>query len=68
MLDQTALNMAFDLAVSARGIPNGEVVRPSFQVPIQLSNQDRDRLNALMTIRHFVQLFPVDLPLELPFQ
>jgi len=60
-LDRTALNMAFDLAVGAPGIPEGEVARPSFQMPIQLSNQDRDRLKALMTIRHFVQLFPFPL-------
>ena len=62
MLDQTALNMAFDLTVGARGVPNGKVVRPSSQVPIQLSNQDRDGLKTLMTVRHFVQLLllPLD--------
>jgi hypothetical protein len=44
MLDQTALNMAFDLAVSAHMAPDGKVVRPASQLPIQLSNQDRNRL------------------------
>src|SRR5713101_3734629 len=61
MLDQTALNMALDLAVGAHGIPQGKVVCPSFQMPIELSDQDRDRLKALMTIRHFVQLLPLSL-------
>jgi len=38
MLEQTALNMALDLTVGTRGIPEGKVVRPAFQVPIQLAN------------------------------
>src|SRR5260370_8654574 len=61
MLDQTALNIALDLAVGAHGVPKGKVVRPSLQVSIQLSNQDRDRLEALMTIGHLVQLLPLSL-------
>src|SRR6516162_5823056 len=61
MLDQTVPNVAFDLTVGTRGIPEGKVVHPSFQVPIQLSNQDRDRLMALTTIRHLMQLLPFPL-------
>src|SRR5260370_6844241 len=61
MLDQTALNIALDLAVGAHGVPKGKVVRPSLQVSIQLSNQDRDRLEALMTIGHLGQLLPLSL-------
>ncbi len=61
MMDQTALNMALDLAVGADGIPEGKVVRPTFQVPIQLSNQDWNRLEAPVTIGHLVQLRPLPL-------
>src|ERR1700693_2724018 len=62
MLDQTVPNVAFDLTVGTGWIPKGKVVHPTFQVPIQLPNQDRDRLMALMTIRHFAQ--PLPLPLD----
>src|SRR5260370_29002479 len=34
------LEHGLDLAVGADGIPEGKVVLPTFQVPIQLSNQD----------------------------
>src|SRR6516225_6850433 len=61
VLDQTVPNVAFDLTVGTRGIPEGKVVHPSFQVPIQLSNQDRDRLMALMTVGHLTQLLPFPL-------
>src|ERR1017187_5648756 len=61
MLDETAPNVSIDLAVGARGVPNGKVVRPPFQVPIQLANQHRDRLETLMTLGHFVQLRPLPL-------
>jgi hypothetical protein len=61
MLDQTVPNIAFDLAVGADGIPQGKVVRPTCQVPIQLANQDRYRLEALVTIRHLMQLPPLPL-------
>src|ERR1039457_6768418 len=61
MLDETAPNVSIDLAVGARGIPKGKVVRPPFQVPIQLANQHRDRLETLMTVGHFVQLRPLPL-------
>src|SRR5712675_3032207 len=61
MLDETALNKAVDLTVNTRRVPEGEVVRPAFQVPIQLSNQNRDRLETLMTVGHFVQLLPLPL-------
>src|SRR5579864_2362996 len=62
MPDETATHVPVDLPVHARGIPEGEVVRPTFPVPIQLSNQSRDRLEALMTIGHLMQLlsFPLD--------
>ena len=48
-----------DLTVDTRGVPNGKVVHPTSQVPVQLSNQDRDWFEALMTVRHFVQLLPL---------
>src|SRR5579864_5544663 len=62
MPDETATHVPVDLPVHARGIPEGEVVRPTFPVPIQLSNQSRDRLEALMTIGHLMPLlsFPLD--------
>src|ERR1039458_6485095 len=55
-----------DLPVRTRGVPNGKVVRPPLQVPIQLPNQCQDRLKALMTVRHLVQLLP--LPLDSLFR
>src|ERR1035437_8551049 len=61
MLDQATAHVPIDLPVCTRGIPNGKVVRPAFQVPIQLSNQSRDRLEALMAVRHVVQLLPLPL-------
>src|SRR6185436_920005 len=61
MLDQTVPNIAFDLAVSADGIAERKVVHPTFQVPIQLANQNRDRLETLTTFGHFVQLLPLPL-------
>src|ERR1017187_1167938 len=61
MLDQATAHVPVNLPVNAAGVPNGKVVRPPFQVPIQLSNQARDRLEALVTIRHFVQLLPLPL-------
>src|ERR1700730_10414061 len=56
MPDETASHVPVDLPVHASGIPEGEVVRPAFQVPIQLSNQSRDRLETLMTVGHLMQL------------
>lgn len=38
MLDQATAHVPIDLPVCTRGIPNGKVVRPAFQVPIQLSS------------------------------
>src|SRR3954470_18788151 len=61
MLDQTVPNVTFDLTVGAGGVPDGKVVHPAFQVPIQLSNHDRDGLMALMTVRHLMQLLPLSL-------
>ncbi len=61
MLNQTALNVAFDLTVSAYWVSEGKVIRPTFQVPVQLANQDRDRLETLMTVRHLMQLLPLPL-------
>src|ERR1039458_1392683 len=61
MPDQTAAYEPVDFPVHALGIPKGKIVRPPFQMPIQLSNQFRDRLKALMTVRHLVQLFPFPL-------
>jgi hypothetical protein len=59
--DETAAHVPVDLPVHASGIPKGKVVRPAFPVPIQLSNQDRDRLEALMTVSHLVQLLSFSL-------
>jgi hypothetical protein len=39
----------------------GKVVHPTLQVSVQLSDQYRDWLMALMTVRHFVQLLPLQL-------
>src|ERR1035441_6086465 len=61
MLNQATAHVPVDLPVRTRGVPNGKVVRPPFQMPIQLSNQCRDRLKALMTVRHLVQLLPLPL-------
>jgi hypothetical protein len=58
MPEQTVPNVAFDLTVGTGWVPEGEVVYPTSEMPIQFPNQDRDRLVALMTTRHFVQLFP----------
>src|ERR1035438_9113352 len=66
MLDQATAHVPVNLPVNAVGVPNGKVVRPPFQVPIQLSNQARDRLKALMTVRPLVQLLP--LPLDRLFR
>jgi hypothetical protein len=61
MPDETASHVPVDLPVHARGIPEGEVVRPALQVPIQLSNQVRDRLEALMTVGHLAHFIPFPL-------
>ena len=61
MLDQTVPNIAFDLTVGTGGVPEGKVVHPSFQVPIQLANQGWNRLETLTTLSHFVQLLPLPL-------
>src|SRR5215472_897240 len=61
MLDQTVPNVALDLTVGTGGVPEGKVVHPAFQVPIQLSNHDRDGLMTLMTVRHLMQLLPLPL-------
>jgi hypothetical protein len=53
MLDQTASEVSIDLAVDAGGAPKGEVIRPSSQTPVPLSNQHRNRLKALVTVGHF---------------
>src|SRR6266581_9305446 len=59
MLDQATLNVALDLTVGAYGVPQGKVVRPSLQMPVQLPDQGRNRLKALTTIRHLMQLPPL---------
>src|ERR1700730_12487674 len=61
MLNQTVPNIAFDLTVGADGVAERKVVPPTFQVPIQLTNQNRNRLEALTTLSHFVQLLPLPL-------
>src|ERR1700676_2029813 len=61
MPDETASHVPVDLPVHASGVPEREVVRPAFQVPIQLSNQSRDWLEALMTVGHLMQLLSFSL-------
>src|SRR5690606_16287160 len=61
MLDQTALNVALDLRVGTRDVPETEVVSPALQLPVQLANQDRNGLETLTAVRHFVQLLPLPL-------
>src|ERR1017187_10317486 len=54
--EPAAAHVPVDLPVRVRGVPNGKVVHPPFQVPIQLSNQGRDRLETLTG--HF--RFPIE--------
>src|SRR5579872_288262 len=61
MPDQTVPNIALDLTVGAGGVAKREVVHPTSQMPIQLANQDGDRLEALTTPGHLMQLFPLSL-------
>src|SRR6266850_4598653 len=61
MPDETASHVPVDLPVHASGVPEREVVRPASQVPIQLSNQSRDRLETLMTVGHLMQLLSFSL-------
>jgi hypothetical protein len=61
MSDETA---TYDQSISqshAARVPVGEVVGPSLQVPIQLANENRNRLESLATVRHLEQLFPLPL-------
>ena len=58
MSDESVAHLPVDFPVSACRIAIGKVVCPAFQVPIQFAYQYRDRLETLMTIRHFVQLIP----------
>jgi hypothetical protein len=59
MLDQTALNVVLDLTVDAGRVSEGKVIDPAFQMPIQLSDERRNRLKTLMTVSHLVQLLPL---------
>src|SRR5438445_2033100 len=79
MLRETITNVRVDLSEGYARISKVEVVLPTFQVPVQLLNQLRDRLKTLTMIRHLVQLFPfllqglrrrthVQIPPPLPFQ
>ena len=61
MLDQTVPNIALDLTVGAGGVAERKVIHPAFQMPIQLANQDWNRLETLTTLGHLVQLFPLPL-------
>jgi hypothetical protein len=58
MLDETTTHEPVDLPVNTRRISKREVVRPAFQVPIQVVCHLRDLLETLMTVRHLVQLVP----------
>ena len=42
-------------------VPEGKVVHPTLQMPVQLSDPYRDWLMALMTVCHFAQLLPLAL-------
>src|ERR1700686_3343857 len=61
MPDETATHEPVDIPVNGHGVSEREVVSPSLQMSIQLLNQRGDRLETLMTVRHFVQLVPFPL-------
>src|SRR5260370_30842981 len=61
VLRKTITNVQVDLSESHAWISEGEVVLPALQVPIELLNQVRERLPALTTIRHLMQLLPFPL-------
>src|SRR5258708_32634592 len=79
MLPETVTNIRVDLSEGHARIAKDEVVLPTFQVPVQFLSQLRNWLEALVMIRHLVQLFPlllqslrrrahVKVPPPLPFQ
>src|SRR5882724_1320859 len=59
MLHQTASYVPVDLPVGCDRIPDRKVTGPTFQLPVEFVDQNRNRLEALMTIRHFMQLLPL---------
>src|ERR1017187_4880695 len=58
MLRETISNVRVDLSEGHSRIAKVEIFLPALQVPVQPLNQYRDRLEALMTIRHLVQFLP----------
>ena len=52
VIRQPIADMPVDLPVRVARVPQRKVVRPAFQLPIQLVNQSRDRRAALTTICH----------------
>src|SRR6202035_4484966 len=61
VLRKTITNVQVDLSESHAWISEGEVVLPAVQVSVELLNQVRERLPALMTICHLMQLLPFPL-------
>ena len=57
--NQAAANEPVDLPPGPTRIAVAEVVRPSFQVPVESRNQFRQRGVALMNISHLAQLLPL---------
>src|SRR5277367_1818851 len=53
MPDEALADEPVDLPVNVSAVSEGKVVRPPFQVPVQLIDQHRDRLETLMTVGHF---------------
>ena len=58
MLRETVSNVRVDLSKGHEQLSEVEVVLPALQVPVQFLNQLRNRLEALLMVSHFAQLFP----------
>src|ERR1017187_6528424 len=55
MLNQATAHVPIDLPVRTRGVPNGKVVRPPLEVPIQLANQAHGEL---LSVHKINQAYP----------
>ena len=61
MLLQTVSNVRVDLPEGLSRIAKIEVVRPAFQMPVQVLHQSRDRLITLPMVSHLMQFVPFPL-------
>ena len=61
MLPETVVHVPVDLAKRRAGVAEAKVVRPAFQMPVQLPNQHRDRLEAAASAGQLPQLLPLPL-------